>query len=122
METVWDKLQRNAYRNPDPYPHSPSRPIPVFTMSNAHAKELRDHANSLEAWERDSQAVKELQDAWNQRNCQLTDQFREDLEKETNMAGHPKAELLYYKAWDRGHAYGVDGVYSAYMDMIELVE
>ena len=121
METVWDKLQRNAYRNTDPYPKSISRPIPVFS-TNPNAAELRDYANKIEDWEKQTAAIRDEQQAWSSRNAALHAQFRIDLETETDMLGHPKAELLYDKAYARGHAYGVDEIYSHYMDMLELVK
>jgi hypothetical protein len=38
METVHDKLRRHAYRNTDPYPQAPARPIPVFTTATTSAE------------------------------------------------------------------------------------
>lgn len=121
METVYDKLRRNAYRNTDPYPQSPARPIPVFSGAMT-AAELKGYATQLERWEQTVTSIKLEQDAWSYKNSDLESRFRNDLEEENGMVGHPKSDLLYWKAYERGHSGGVDEVYSAYMDMLELVQ
>jgi hypothetical protein len=122
-ETVYDKLRRNAYRNTDDWPKTPVKPIPVFSLvTEANAADLRAYASSLEAWEIEAAIAKQKQDSWTEKHSTLENQFRTDLEAETGMTDHPKAELLYWKAYERGHSSGVDGVYDAYMNMLELVQ
>ena len=48
--------------------------------------------------------------------------FRADLEAEYGVTGHPKAELLWTIAWDRGHADGLGPVYAAYDTLVELIK
>jgi hypothetical protein len=47
--------------------------------------------------------------------------FRADLEQEFNTRGHPKADLLFAKAWSHGHASGLSDVYYWYDELYELV-
>jgi len=121
METVHDKLRRHAYRNTDPYPQAPARPIPVFTIATTSA-EIKGYADQLDRWERTVDSTKMEQDAWSHKNAKLGSQFKVDLEEETGMTGHPKADLLYQKSYERGHSGGFGEIYSAYMDMLELVQ
>ncbi|CAM6054528.1 unnamed protein product [Sphagnum tenellum] len=51
----------------------------------------------------------------------LINEFRVDLENEFGLTNHPKAELLFEKAWDRGHAGGFQEVYHHYDDLSELL-
>jgi hypothetical protein len=55
------------------------------------------------------------------RSAALEAEFRHDLEVTYHMVGHPKADLLYGKAYQRGHSGGHSNVASEYADMVELV-
>jgi hypothetical protein len=45
------------------------------------------------------------------------------LEKEVlKDPNNPKKELLWEKAWDMGHAYGIDHVVYYYRDLAELIQ
>ena len=45
-----------------------------------------------------------------------------DLEAFYGMRGHPKAALLYGKAWEMGHHAGLQEVANYYDDLVELVK
>lgn len=47
-------------------------------------------------------------------------ELRNKLEIEHRMVGHPKAELLWSKAWEHGHS-AMDDVGYWYSDLVELV-
>jgi hypothetical protein len=63
-----------------------------------------------------------VRDAYNAEDRRLDAQFKADLTAEYDMVGHPKAELLFKKAWDQGHANGLANVVSIYDDLYDLVK
>lgn len=44
------------------------------------------------------------------------------LEDEHGLREHPKRELLWSKAWDLGHSYGLSEVENYYADLAELLQ
>lgn len=50
------------------------------------------------------------------------EQLRARLEEEHDMANHPKRDKLWSKAWEHGHAAGLDDVDTWYSDLVELVK
>lgn len=115
----WEKLANNYYKNLKPYPREPTRP---HLKESATAAEHRAHADLLDAY---AQALCEFQRAkndWLAESSKLENQFQSDLEAYYEMTGHPKAGLLYWKAYDRGHSGGLQEVANAYSDLVELVK
>lgn len=51
----------------------------------------------------------------------LVEEFKADVFKELEIVGHPKAELLWSKAWDMGHANGFSDVYYYADELVELI-
>jgi len=49
-------------------------------------------------------------------------QHKAQLEKQFHVVGHPKADLLYAKAYDFGHASGLSEVEYFYSELIELIK
>ena len=50
------------------------------------------------------------------------ERFRVDLLDCLCVAGHPKADVLWRLAWERGHSNGYEEVLTEAMDLIELME
>lgn len=48
--------------------------------------------------------------------------FKADLEAEHGLTGHPKANLLFDKAWEDGHASGLEEVEGCYSELSKLVD
>jgi hypothetical protein len=118
MSTVSDKVAAGDYRNKLTYPESPSKPrLP----HNPTAAQAREYADKLEAYEDSKGELRRQRDLYNAETRQLEAQFREDLEAEYNMKGHPKADVLFMMAWDRGHSSGYGEVASYYDDFHELI-
>lgn len=116
--SVWVKLEDNAYRNPEPFPQTPRKPI---LSTRATPAEVRQYADALEAHDVAMKAHREHVAAYYARSAALEAEFRHDLEVEYLMVGHPKADLLYGKAWQMGHAGGLHNVANHYADLVELV-
>ena len=118
MDSVWTKLENNAYTNLEPYPIRPCKP----TLSkSATPTEVRQYADKLEQYEEELRGTRERMAAYNALTAALEDAFRIDLESYYNTTGHPKADLLYSKSWERGHAYGLSEVANVYSDLVDLV-
>lgn len=48
--------------------------------------------------------------------------FKEDLEKEFEVEGHPRSEKLFELAWDYGHSSGLSEVLNYYSDLVDLIK
>jgi hypothetical protein len=64
-------------------------------------------------------AAKEVYQAEERR---LLDQFKVDITAYYGLTGHPKANLLFDKAWARGHSHGYQEVFNVYDDLVDLVK
>jgi hypothetical protein len=71
--------------------------------------------------ERDVQRVEERAKASEEARKQ-TEGLRARLEEEHGMAEHPKRDLLWSKAWEQGHATGLESVRYWYDDLVELIK
>lgn len=118
--TVWDKLNRSYYTTPSvSWPDTPTQPkIP----RDPTPSELRAIADELEQYENRLVEYKRAKTAYNQEVSSLEQEFRNDLEAYYDMTNHPKADRLYNKAWDMGHASGLLEVANYYENLVELVK
>jgi hypothetical protein len=118
--TVWDKIAARAYDNKDPCPVHPLRPR---LGSNPSAGEAQSYADALTHYEK--VALPEHEAAYKLYISQCADlaaPFQDDLEEYYGMKGHPKAQMLYWKSYERGHHAGFSEIASAYSDYVELVK
>ena len=61
-------------------------------------------------------------DAYYDEENRCDELFRRDLEREHDVKDNPKADLLWAKAWERGHANGRHEVASVYGDLVDLIK
>ena len=54
--------------------------------------------------------------------AELLAMFKADLEVEHGMIGHPKADIMYSKAWEEGHGSGLYEVALCYENLVELIK
>jgi hypothetical protein len=45
-----------------------------------------------------------------------------EMENDSGLAGHPKADMLYQIAWNMGHAYGFNEVANYYHELAPLLQ
>jgi hypothetical protein len=69
----------------------------------------------------DEEGYKSARKRYNDEEIRLDQLFKFDLEEEYGTSGHPKADLLYTKAWERGHSSGLSEVAGVYSDLSELL-
>jgi hypothetical protein len=71
--------------------------------------------------EDDKVAYRAATQAYGAETARLETKFRDDLEEEYDMVGHPKADILFSKAWQMGHSAGYGEVASYYDELYDLV-
>ena len=59
---------------------------------------------------------------YNEENLRLQEEFRRDLIEKYNMAGHPKANQLFNKAYDMGCSGSLEEVEWYFQDLMELFQ
>lgn len=52
----------------------------------------------------------------------LEEEFQNDLASEFGVIGNPKVNMLYWIAYDKGHAYGHTEVWSHYQSLVDLIK
>jgi hypothetical protein len=55
-------------------------------------------------------------------NLRLQDEFRRDLIAKYEMTNHPKANVIFDKAWDIGCSSGLQSVIHYFSDLVELFD
>jgi hypothetical protein len=66
--------------------------------------------------------AREMRDKWNAEAARLEALFRDDLEKEFEVVGNPKAYMLYRIAYEQGHDSGYESIYSIYEELVVLIK
>jgi len=51
----------------------------------------------------------------------LRRKFKKELEEEFATVNNPKKDVLFSKAYERGHSSGMEEVYNVYADLVELI-
>lgn len=121
--TLRDRIRRGDFRPNVEIIASPPTPEllqkPVAKMSDPEFQQL---AQVRSDWERAcAKARKSLRD--HQRATENgVEAFKEGLEREYGMTGHPKADLLFDKAWMARHEDGFESVMDWYADMLDLLK
>lgn len=106
------------YRNKIPYPERPKKPI---LLHKATAKEAREYAEKLAAYEDRMVEWHDLITEYKKEDSRLYWQFKNDLLKELGITDHPKAQRLFDIAWDKGHSMGYSEVYSEAEELADLL-
>ena len=114
-ESVYDKLQRNAYENKlkiAPKPHRVAVPPALKPY-------LRDeYETDLASQEAE---YKRSRGAYCAEDGRLAAEFKRDLEVEYATMDNPKRDLLYSKAYDHGHSSGWSEIANCYSDLVDLI-
>jgi len=65
---------------------------------------------------------KELRKAYFAERSRLEDLLRRDLLVENDVVGHPKAQMVWDKAWEYGHYAGYHEVVNYFESLVELIK
>jgi hypothetical protein len=133
---MYDKIKAGAYNNTAHYPSK----IEYDKFYVYHSGEVIH--NGIVIWDEDERDAKraewraagyviEQKVDWDAMNAQrdvyqaeerrLLAQFQADITAHFGLTDHPKAAMLFDKAWARGHGNGFAEVYSVYEDLKDLL-
>ncbi len=121
--SVRQKIDMNVYSPKTPYPGAVRRP--AYLSKKAYDLTVLEAASmkkDKEEYDAAVAAVAELRKAYQNEVRACEDQFKIDLEVEYGLVGHPKADLLFSKAWEMGHSSGFGEVLNYYDELSELVK
>ena len=111
-------MDTDKYKNQAPYPVKPKKPgMPRGTdpaSYHMYADDLDAHNQLMDVYRED--IVK-----WNKRQGELDLVFKADVLAENGLTGHPKADLVFSKAWEHGHSSGNNDVAYWVADLADLV-
>jgi hypothetical protein len=108
-ETVRDKLAREAYKNNLPYPRAADMSVyfvynkgtvianglPAAEVTDEMKRGWKDAGFLVDVQKVADDKLKEARRAHGAENQRLMDEFRNDVERENDMVGHPKVEKIW---------------------------
>lgn len=122
---IRDKINDGAYKSKLPVRTKPREPrLPElagkpsqtqFDALDKYKADLIAYESELELWKKENTA--HAQDAG-----RLTAEFKDDLIEELGINFNPKRDLLFSKAWERGHGSGLHEVLNIAEDLVELIQ
>lgn len=135
MSDTQSKANSGDYNNKLDYPvQKDFQKVYVYARGNVIANGVPRNTideHQMTAWKTAGHTV-EIEDgktayraatqAYGAETVRLEKQFRSDLEDEHDMKGHPKANMLFSKAWSLGHSAGYSEVANYYDDLVDLVK
>jgi hypothetical protein len=92
--------------------------VPVLSVSEKLASGYYRSKLSWVPLKKDPAAAK----AYHEDCTRLSAEFRADVLADLGITDHPKADLLFSKAYDMGHSSGFSEVYSYAQDLVELIQ
>lgn len=121
--STYQKFIDGEYTNKAPYPTRPVEPTVLRKRARELTEAERDSLAEVSlAYENAKAAYDVARRQHGAESGRLNALLQSDLEAEYGVAGHPKADLLWSKAYDRGHAYGMGEVINVWTDLVELIQ
>lgn len=115
MTDTYSKNANGRYTNNLPWPIRPAQPD-LFNVPTEEMVQVRDQ------YEAKLQAYYAAKRAYAEEEGNARERLRRDLEEETGLKGHERADLLWQQAWDAGHASGLHEVIVEYHTRAELLQ
>lgn len=123
MSSTYDKAIAGDYASKLDYGTRPKEPAVLRrTAVSLTKEELRSLPEIISEHESAVATQREKQVAYREDCSRLVEQFRNDLEAEHGVAGHPMADKLYSMAYEHGHSAGLTEVAIHYADFVELLD
>ena len=120
--STYQKFIDGVYTNGAPYPVKPVEPSVLRKRARDLTNdELATLVEVTSIYDDAKLAYDEARRAHNAESGRLTALLQADLEAEYGVTGHPKAELLWSKAYDRGHSGGMGEVINVWTDLVDLI-
>lgn len=61
-------------------------------------------------------------DAYHAAEQAVYDKFKNDVFADLGISDNPRRQVLFSKAWERGHSSGLQEIYNVACDLVELIE
>ena len=117
-ESIENKIKNGYYNNKLEYPKRPAR--------------ICDHCNNIlprhDMGDFCKHCGKPIKDAYhkkmelyNTEDVEVIKLFKQELIADFGVDGNDKANLLFDKAWDRGHSAGLHEVYGEFEELVDLI-
>jgi hypothetical protein len=122
-DDITTRIRNDEFKPTAPYPFRVKEPA----ILRKSAKELSDAeiASIPEVraqYAADKAAYEEAKTVYQTQASACENAFVDALHEYHGMTGHPKADLLYSKAYSLGHSAGKEEIASYYDDLVELVK
>lgn len=103
------------------YPTVPKRPSVLGKLvKDLTAEEVATIPDAMATYAAAMETYRADKIAYGAAQNKKVQDLRERCETEFGMVGHAKADLLWSKAWEKGHSDGLQEVYYAYSNLVEL--
>jgi hypothetical protein len=120
---VYAAVRNGDYENKLQFPAHVAMPAVLRKVARDLTKEeLATLAAVRDQYELAKEAFKEARDAYSKETSELTMKLKADLEAEHGLVGHPKADMLWSKAYEHGHSSGFAEVVVYYDDLADLLK
>jgi hypothetical protein len=122
-EDFLQKLNSGYYKGSIPYPAPVPEPVVLKRrVSDFTAENINEVSAVLKEYQEAKAAEQRAKEAYHDNQRQMMTEFESDMATYYGMINHPKRSLLYGKAWEHGHAYGLNEVHNWYSDLIDLAK
>lgn len=116
-----DRIRAGEFKTKLPYPERPvllghRRPVADFSPD-----ELREMADLKEAYLFSLTVWESEKEAYRQDEQRLMALFKVEALAEAGLTDHPRAEVVWDKAWNRGHSEGLESVMYELNELAEVL-
>jgi hypothetical protein len=111
----------SKYQNTLPYPEKPVAPRPSGPFTKLTYDEALEYAEAVKVYKAEMIKWEVASENYRKESLLIQYQFEREAIEEAGLAGHPKAEKVFAKAWERGHSSGYEEVFNVLEDLAELV-
>jgi len=122
--SIYDKIDSGYYYAPLARVAVPSKPhAPAWhrTVNDVYPVESKAYADAMYAYESAVQRHRSAEAERTRRQAELDAEFKRDVLARICLSDHPKADVLYGLAYQRGHSHGHHEVLSEAEDLAELL-
>ena len=70
---------------------------------------------------KDQASYEKARDEWFEEKRRLEAKFKADSIRAVGLEGHPKSEEAFAKAWEEGHSFGLNEVFSELQELADLM-
>lgn len=111
-------MDYSKYENKLSFPTSPKRPgLPA----DRTAASMREYAAMLDLYEVAMTVFRVARVTYREEQWRLNDLFKKDALCEVGLADHPKKDMVFGMAWDRGNSEGFQQVFQELVELAELL-